>query len=69
MSDLPLDQFVQGHHWDPLAILGVHPMAQGSPPIQSALIHKLLRKVRTNLQSLEAAEVRRDARLTNRHYA
>jgi hypothetical protein len=46
MSDLPLDQLVQGHHWDPLAILGVHPMAQGSSPIQSALIHKLLRKVR-----------------------
>jgi 1,4-alpha-glucan branching enzyme len=32
MSDLPLDQLVQGHHWDPLAILGVHPMAQGSSP-------------------------------------
>ena len=30
MSDLPLEQLVQGHHWDPLAILGVHPMAQGS---------------------------------------
>ena len=35
MSDLPLDQLeqlVQGHHWDPLAILGAHPMAQGSSP-------------------------------------
>ncbi len=34
MSDLPLDQLVQGHHWDPLAILGVHPMAQGSSPTE-----------------------------------
>ncbi|HSL02036.1 MAG TPA: hypothetical protein VK901_00675, partial [Nitrospiraceae bacterium] len=38
MSDLPLDQLeefeqlVQGHHWDPLAILGAHPMAQGGSP-------------------------------------
>ena len=35
MSDLPLDQLeqlVQGHHWDPLAILGAHPVAQGSSP-------------------------------------
>src|SRR6185295_14988394 len=35
MSDLPLDQLeqlVQGHHWNPLAILGVHPMAQGGSP-------------------------------------
>ena len=33
MSGLSLDQLeqlVQGHHWDPLAILGAHPMAQGS---------------------------------------
>jgi 1,4-alpha-glucan branching enzyme len=27
-----LEQLVQGHHWDPLAILGAHPMAQGSSP-------------------------------------
>jgi 1,4-alpha-glucan branching enzyme len=32
MSDLPLDQLVQGRHWDPLAVLGAHPMAQGSSP-------------------------------------
>ncbi len=32
MSDLPLDQLVQGHHWDPLAILGAHPMTQGNSP-------------------------------------
>ncbi|MCX5723834.1 MAG: 1,4-alpha-glucan branching protein GlgB [Nitrospirae bacterium] len=35
MSDLSLDQLeqlVQGHHWDPLAILGAHPIAQGSSP-------------------------------------
>ena len=35
MSGLPLDQLeqlVQGQHWDPLAILGAHPMAQGSSP-------------------------------------
>ena len=30
MSDLPLDQLVQGQHWDPLAILGAHPRAQDS---------------------------------------
>ena len=31
MSDLPLDQLdqlIQGHHWNPLAILGVHPVTQ-----------------------------------------
>ncbi|TKB66638.1 MAG: 1,4-alpha-glucan branching enzyme, partial [Nitrospira sp.] len=37
MSDLSLDQLeqlVQGHHWDPLSILGAHPIAQfGSPAI------------------------------------
>src|SRR5262249_7560672 len=37
MSPLPLDQLeqlVQGHHWDPLAFLGAHPMAQnGSPAV------------------------------------
>ena len=35
MSGLPLEQLeqlVQGHHWDPLAILGAHPMAQGRFP-------------------------------------
>jgi hypothetical protein len=35
MSDLPLEQLeqlVQGHHWNPLAILGPHPMAQGDSP-------------------------------------
>ncbi|HEY6639218.1 MAG TPA: hypothetical protein VIY67_00645 [Nitrospiraceae bacterium] len=35
MSDVPLDQLeqlVQGHHWDPRAILGAHPIAQGSSP-------------------------------------
>ena len=35
MSGLSLDQLeqlIQGHHWDPLAILGAHPMAQGSSP-------------------------------------
>src|SRR4249920_1167997 len=35
MSGLPLDQLeqlVQGHHWDPLAILGAHPLTQGSSP-------------------------------------
>ncbi|MEO5955060.1 MAG: 1,4-alpha-glucan branching enzyme, partial [Nitrospiraceae bacterium] len=33
MSGLSLDQLeqlVQGHHWDPLAILGPHPMVQGN---------------------------------------
>ena len=37
MSDLRLDQLeqlIQGHHWDPLAFLGAHPMAQnGSPAV------------------------------------
>ena len=36
MSDLSLDQLeqlVQGHHWDPLAILGVHPVTQDNSPI------------------------------------
>ena len=32
VSVAQLEQLVQGHHWDPLAILGVHPMAQESPP-------------------------------------
>jgi len=35
MSDVPLDQLeqlVQGHHWDPRAILGAHPIAQDSSP-------------------------------------
>ncbi len=35
MSGLSLDQLeqlVQGHHWDPLAILGAHPMAKGNSP-------------------------------------
>ena len=35
MSDLPIDQLeqlIQGHHWDPLAILGAHPINQGSSP-------------------------------------
>ena len=35
MSDLPLDQLEQlvlGHHWDPLAILGAHPIVQGGLP-------------------------------------
>ena len=38
MSGLSLDQLeqlVQGHHWDPLAILGPHPMAQGNSPTVS----------------------------------
>jgi 1,4-alpha-glucan branching enzyme len=38
MSDLPIDQFeqlIQGHHWDPLAILGAHPTAQGGSPTVS----------------------------------
>ena len=33
MSDLSrdqLEQLVQGHHWDPLAILGAHPITQGN---------------------------------------
>ncbi len=28
-----LEQLVQGYHWDPLAILGAHPMVQGNSPI------------------------------------
>ena len=35
MSDLPrdqLEQLVQGHLWDPLAILGAHPITQGGSP-------------------------------------
>ena len=38
MSGLSLDQLeqlVQGHHWDPLAILGAHPMAHGNSPTVS----------------------------------
>jgi 1,4-alpha-glucan branching enzyme len=27
-----LEQLVQGHHWDPLAILGAHPTTQGNSP-------------------------------------
>ena len=27
-----LEQLVQGYHWDPLAILGAHPMVQGNSP-------------------------------------
>ena len=34
MSGLPLDQLVQGHHWNPLTILDAHPMAQGSSPTE-----------------------------------
>lgn len=35
MSRIPLDQveqLIQGHHWDPLAILGAHPMTQDGFP-------------------------------------
>ena len=35
MSGLSLDQLeqlVQGHHWNPLAILGPHPITQGDSP-------------------------------------
>ena len=35
MSGVPLDQLeqlIQGHHWNPLAILGAHPTAQESSP-------------------------------------
>ena len=38
MSGLSLDQLeqlIQGHHWDPLAILGAHPTTQGNSPTVS----------------------------------
>jgi 1,4-alpha-glucan branching enzyme len=32
LSHDQLEQLIQGHHWDPLAILGAHPTTQGNSP-------------------------------------